>query len=118
MFNGVFDSQVYDGRYTILGFIKMNASNLAFLYTMFAGIGIILAAIYTLNMVRKVFFGNNIVASAETAGDLRLVEKVALGIVVIFIFWLGIYPQSMLDLTNNVSDLIIERAQVLPVINK
>jgi len=118
MFNGVFDSNVYDGSYTILGAIKMNASNLAFLYTMFAGIGIILAAIYTLNMVRKVFFGNTIIATAEAAGDLRLVEKIALGIIVILIFWLGIYPQPLLDLTNNVSDLIIERAKLLPVINK
>lgn len=110
MFNGVFESNVYDGSYTLFGMIKVNAENFGFIYTFLAGIGIILAAIYILNMIRKVLYGNNI--TAGPGSDLRLVEKIALGIIVILIFWIGVYPEPVLHMTNNITDTIIQRADV------
>ncbi len=72
------------------------------LYTTFAGVGIILAAVYTLNMIRKTFYGETNELTA-TATDLRLNEKLVLSIIVVLIFWLGINPQSMLDVTDSFS---------------
>lgn len=80
----------------------------AILFTVFAGLGIILAAIYTLNMIRKIFFGEATVATAA-AYDLKLNEKLALGIIVILIFWMGVYPQTLLDIADKSSQDVVER---------
>lgn len=68
-------------------------------YAAFAGLGIILAAVYTLNMVQKVFYGE---ANQLTAGirDISLNEKIILSAIVIVIFIVGIYPQPFFDLTK------------------
>ena len=62
-----------------------------------AAIGIILAAVYTLNMIQKVFYGETNVVTA-TIKDISLNEKLALGFIIVLIFVGGIYPQPMLDL--------------------
>ncbi|HEX5652868.1 MAG TPA: NADH-quinone oxidoreductase subunit M [Chitinophagaceae bacterium] len=77
-------------------------------FTVMAGIGIILSAVYTLNMIRRIFYGEK-VAVANPGGDLRLNEKLALGIIVILIFWLGIYPQGMLNITEQLSQEIVNK---------
>jgi NADH-quinone oxidoreductase subunit M len=89
--------------------------------TVFAGICIILAAVYTLNMLRKVLYGNVGVAVAQ-AKDIRLNEKIALSIIVIVIFWLGVYPQPALKITNDVSTKItndiLTRKEIIPYLRK
>lgn len=86
-------------------------------FTVFAGLSIILAAIYTLNMIRKVFYGvTNELTSV--AVDLRPNEKSALGIIVVLIFVAGVYPQLLLNVTNEVSDAILKKADVLPLLRK
>ncbi len=83
--------------------------------TILAGLCIILAAVYTLNMLRKVLYGET--APAAIAGtDIRFAEKLALGILVILIFWMGIYPQTMLNVANDFSDMILNKANVLPLL--
>jgi|GEM_PF-3773234 len=77
-----------------------------------AGVCIILAAAYTLRMVRKVAYGNvNDITSKVT--DIRFNEKLALGIIVILIFWIGVFPQPMLDLTNGVTESIVNKFEVI-----
>ena len=69
-------------------------------------VSIILAAVYTLNMVQKVFYGhaNPLTASIQ---EISLNEKIALGIIVVAIFLTGIYPQPLFDLTKDtVTELI------------
>jgi len=77
-------------------------------YAALAGISIILAAVYTLNMVQKVFYGvDNIqtkVVSLVTAK-----QKIALTVIVIFIFVLGIYPKPVFDLTATTVTNILSR---------
>lgn len=77
----------------------------AILFTVFAGLGIILGAVYTLNMIRKTFYGE---ANAVTTGvsDLSVNEKIALSVIVGLIIVIGIYPQFMLDITNNFSEFL------------
>jgi NADH-quinone oxidoreductase subunit M len=80
-------------------------------FTVLAGICIILAAVYTLGMIRKVLYGNT--GPQLNAGtDIRLVEKISLGFLVILIFWMGIYPQPMLDLTNEITETILKKIEV------
>lgn len=68
-------------------------------FTVLAGLSIILAAVYTLNMIQKVFFDS---ANALTANavDIRINEKVALGALVLLIFVFGIYPQPIFKITD------------------
>jgi NADH-quinone oxidoreductase subunit M len=75
-------------------------------FTVLAGISIILAAIYTLNMIRKIFYGetNELTAVAKDAGS---GEKIAIGIIVIMVFYFGVYPQPLLDLTESISQAIV-----------
>ena len=65
-----------------------------------AGISIILAAVYTLNMVQKVFYGeaNSITGNMQ---DISFNQKFILSVLVVFIFVFGVYPQPILDLTKD-----------------
>ena len=74
--------------------------------------GIILGAIYTLNMIRKVFYGDTNELTAKTQ-DISWNEKLALGIIVLLIFWLGVYPQCMLNETAAVTESIYKKFDLL-----
>src|SRR4030095_12214204 len=101
MFNGIFASAVT--KYYIV-------------FTALAGLTIILAAVYTLNMIRKVFYGEK--NSLTAAGyALRLNETMALAIIVIFILMLGLYPKVFLNVTNETSEFILNKAE-LPLFKK
>ncbi|HMO61596.1 MAG TPA: NADH-quinone oxidoreductase subunit M [Ferruginibacter sp.] len=77
-------------------------------YTVVAGISIILAAVYTLNMLQKVFYGETNTLTAATT-EIALSEKLALAAIVVMIFVLGIYPQPLLDLTKESVSLLLTR---------
>ncbi|RPD46604.1 complex I subunit 4 family protein [Paracnuella aquatica] len=102
MFNGIFTSTI----------TKYNE-----LFAVLAMLSIILAAVYTLNMIQKVFFGpvNNLTANAT---DIRFNEKLALGVVVLLILVFGIYPQPLLNLTGGFVDVILNKANVAHLIVK
>ncbi|MBS1734517.1 MAG: NADH-quinone oxidoreductase subunit M [Bacteroidetes bacterium] len=69
-------------------------------YAAIAGIGIILAAVYTLNMIQKVFYGNSN-SIVDSLKDISLNEKLILAVIVCIIFFVGVYPQPVIDLTKN-----------------
>ncbi len=96
IFNGIFSSQT---KYNVW-------------FIVLAGMGIILGAVYTLNMIRKVFYGNmnELTASAQ---DIKWNEKLALSIIVLIIFVLGVYPQFMLNETSAVSETIFKKFELL-----
>ena len=96
MFNGIFGSQT---KYNVW-------------FTVLAGLGIILGAVYTLNMIRRVFYGNTNELTAATQ-DIKWNEKLALGIIVIIIFFFGIYPQSMLNETAASAESIYKKFEIL-----
>jgi NADH-quinone oxidoreductase subunit M len=77
-------------------------------YMAVAGISIILAAVYTLNMVKNVFYGESNILTAA-AKDISLNEKIILSVLVVAIFLVGIYPQPFFDLTKNAVSLITTR---------
>ncbi len=102
MFSGIFGS----------AFTKFNI-----VFTVAAGVCIILAAIYTLNMVRKTFYGEGN-ARTLTGIDLSLNEKLSLGVIVVLIFWLGVYPQTVLNITSEISDQILKLADISHMLKK
>lgn len=93
MFAGVFNSDV---------------TEYSRVFTVAAAITIILSAVYTLNMLQKVLFGNtSAVTSAAT--DIRFNEKLILGVLVVVILVFGIYPKPMLEVTQSTVDLILSK---------
>jgi NADH-quinone oxidoreductase subunit M len=70
-----------------------------------AGLGIILAAVYTLNMLQKVIFGEGNALTATTT-DLQNSELLALSLIVIVILVLGVYPKPMLDLVGSTTEIV------------
>ncbi len=91
MFNGIFSSTV---------------TKYALMDTVVAGICIILSAIYTLNMIRKVFYGNTS-ALITSGNNTSAAVKVSLSIIVALIFIFGVYPKPMLQLTGELVDTIL-----------
>ncbi|MDN3654558.1 NADH-quinone oxidoreductase subunit M [Ferruginibacter paludis] len=71
-------------------------------------VSIILAAVYTLTMVQKVFYGQ-VNALTTNMKEISVNEQVALSIIVVAIFLSGIYPQPLFDLTKDTVTGIITR---------
>jgi NADH-quinone oxidoreductase subunit M len=69
-----------------------------------AGLGIILGAVYTLNMVQKTAYGNT--SSMVVAKDLAVNEYLGLAIIISLIIFLGVYPKPLLDLTSGIAGVI------------
>ena len=86
----------------------MDCSSLIFGIPQLQVLSIILAAVYTLNMVQKVFYGE---ANALTAAmkEISLNEKMILSVVVVAIFLVGVYPQPFFDLTKDTVSAIITK---------
>ncbi|MHB1921050.1 MAG: complex I subunit 4 family protein [Chitinophagaceae bacterium] len=66
----------------------------------FAGLAIILGAVYTLRMLQKVIFGEVNLVTA-TIGDLNVREWLAVVVVIGLILVVGIYPKPLLDLVSS-----------------
>jgi NADH-quinone oxidoreductase subunit M len=96
MFTGIFTSAIT--RYNVV-------------FTVLALISIILSASYTLRMVQKVFYGNTN-AVTEGGTDIRFVEQLALGLIVVMILIFGIYPQPLLNLTDGFVDTLLQQVNV------
>jgi NADH-quinone oxidoreductase subunit M len=79
-------------------------------YAAVAGISIILAAVYTLNMVQKVFYGetNSITALVK---EITWEQKIILSVIVVAIFMMGVFPQPMFNLTKDAVTLIIGKGK-------
>ena len=69
-------------------------------FTAIAGLSIILAAVYMLHMVQKVFYGEvNLVTAAVK--EIAINEKIILAVIVVMIFVMGIFPQPVIDITKD-----------------
>jgi NADH-quinone oxidoreductase subunit M len=90
------------------GIYSSAATSYNVVFTVTAGLCIILSAVYTLNMIQKVFFGE-VNALTENAKDIYPNEKIILAALVIIILIMGIYPQPILELTKNVVELILNK---------
>jgi len=69
-----------------------------------AGLGIILGAVYMLNMIQKTAYGN--VATMVISKDLSVNEYIGLAIIISLVLFLGVYPKPLLDLTAGIAGMI------------
>jgi NADH-quinone oxidoreductase subunit M len=90
------------------GIFSSGATQYNIVFAATAGVTIILSAVYTLNMIQKVFYGNTNTLTAE-ARDIQVNEKMILGIIVIGIIIIGVYPKPILDITQGAVDSILSR---------
>jgi NADH-quinone oxidoreductase subunit M len=90
------------------GIYTSAATSYSLLFTVTAGVSIILSAVYTLNMIQKVFYGNTNKLT-EKARDIRPNEKFILGAIVLIILLIGVYPKPVLDLTRATVETIITK---------
>jgi len=79
------------------------------LYAIFASIGFILATIYALWMMQRVFFGAPVACPVTT--DLTPREIVMLTAAIAVMLWLGLYPQPVLNATYQGLHLLKAQAQ-------
>ena len=70
-----------------------------------AGPGVILGAVYTLNMIQKTAYGE--ATTMVVVKDLSINEYLGLAIIISLILFLGFYPKPLLDLTANVAGMIV-----------
>ncbi len=69
-----------------------------------AGLGIILGAVYTLNMIQKAAYGK--VTAMVVKKDMSMNEYLGIGIIIALILFLGVYPKPLLDLTSGIASMI------------
>jgi NADH-quinone oxidoreductase subunit M len=75
-------------------------------YAAFASTGVILSAVYMLNMMKNVFYGK-MNSLTENAKAMNNMQKMVLSFIVIVILVLGIYPSLVLHLTEGSVDNIL-----------
>ncbi len=73
-----------------------------------AGLSTILAAVYMLNMIQKVFLGNEMTVSDEYK-MLNGYDKLILSVIVLVIFILGIFPKPLIQIVEGTVKEIIAR---------
>lgn len=70
-----------------------------------AGLSIILAAVYTLNMIQKIFYGEPVERTSSVT-DIDIFQKFVFAVLITLIFVMGVYPQPMIDLTKSAVDVL------------
>jgi NADH-quinone oxidoreductase subunit M len=88
LFNGLFSS---DSIYRVT-------------FMVIAGLGVILGAVYTLNMVQRTTFGS--ATEMAIAKDVSLNEYIGLAVIIGLILALGVYPKPLLDMTATVANIV------------
>jgi len=93
------------GEFMLFNGLFASASPYHITFMVLAGLGIILGAVYTLNMVQRTAYGN--ATPMVVSKDLSVNEYVGLAVIIGLILFLGFYPKPLLDMTAGVANLIV-----------
>jgi NADH-quinone oxidoreductase subunit M len=74
----------------------------------FAGISIVLSAIYTLNMVKNIFYGE-VTGLVNTFTDINKTQILMLTVISVLIFVLGVYPAPFFTMISETVGLILNK---------
>jgi NADH-quinone oxidoreductase subunit M len=78
--------------------VLLGSFQVSVLQTSFAALGLVVAAVYSLIVIQKVFHGKN--KSNYVMADLSTVEMLCFSLMMIGLIWMGMYPQTMLDMAQ------------------
>ncbi len=78
-------------------------------YTVFAASGVIFAAVYLLWMYQRVIFGEVKNPKMNSLTDMKKREILILSSIFIFIFWIGVYPGTFLNVSAKSTETIIQQ---------
>jgi len=86
--------------------VLVGAFQASILWTVLATTGLVAATIYSVWLVQRTFQGTN--DEWSKLRDVSLREAAVLGVMVIGLLWLGLYPQPVLDAANPVLDALLQ----------
>jgi NADH-quinone oxidoreductase subunit M len=95
------------GEFTIL----LGAWQVSTMWAAFSVLGIVLAAAYLLWLYQRVMFGPVTHAANEKLRDLNLREMVTLVPLVLWCFWIGIYPKPYFEVLERPVAQLVERVK-------
>src|SRR5206468_41040 len=100
---GVPGTNGFVGEFMILAgtFVSERLGTFAGIHTAGAALGVILAAVYMLSVVQKMFYGPLTHAKNMRLPDLTVRETLALAPLVVMIFFIGLFPSILLDRTKD-----------------
>ncbi len=78
-------------------------------YAVFATTGVILAAVYMLWVYQRIMFGKVTNPANENIKDLSAREVVIMLPLLLFVFWIGIYPNTFFDKMNPALEQLLEQ---------
>jgi NADH-quinone oxidoreductase subunit M len=90
------------------GVFTSTATQYHVVFTVIAGLTIIFGAIYTLNMIQRVFYGTTN-GLTERAVDISLNEKLVLSVIVGLIVFIGVFPGPVLAMTKDAAEFILTK---------
>ena len=76
-------------------------------YAAIAGLSVILSAVYTLNMIQKIFFGE--LSTTYSMKDIPKNTVVALVVIVAMIFVMGVFPKPMFELGQQTYSFLVKK---------
>jgi len=84
-------------------------------FAVISALGVIFAAVYLLWMFQRVMFGPVKNPANEGLSDLNAREVVMFLLILVFIFWIGIYPKTFTDRMEPAVNKIVERVAPMNV---
>ena len=99
------------GEFLILVGTYISKNPYSRLFAILAGTGVILSAVYLLWMYQRVFFGPINKEENKTLKDLNLREFIYLGVIIVFIVWVGVYPSTFLKKSEATINNLISQVQ-------
>jgi NADH-quinone oxidoreductase subunit M len=101
------------GEYlTLIGAFKSPFLN-SYVFAILGATGVIFAAVYLLTMYQKVMFGTNDNPANHHLKDLNKNELAMMIPLTIFIVWIGIYPATFLNVSENSTKALINKLELI-----
>lgn len=110
-------TNAFVGEFLLFNGLLSTPSNYYWIITVVGGLGIILSAGYTLQMIRTVFYGEPTNLTQQTI-RLTVGEGVALVSIVVFILVFGVYPQPLLELSGDFVKELMSQTDISSLFRK
>lgn len=93
------------GEFMLFNGLFASESSYHITFMVVAGLGIILGAVYTLNMIQRTAYGDAV--AIKQGADVTITEYIGLAIIIGLIIVLGVYPKPLLELTSGAVAMVM-----------